>query len=171
MLRAFRSDERGVAAVEFALVGGFLVVTLFNVVEVSRYAYLSTQVTSASQAAAQAVIVECDTSHVPATLNCPDAQEAVTTALHGTSLGADVALTTAGLQEGWYCTNQQGALQKMSGASSKPANCADAGDPAAAAGLYLKINATYHYEALFPGLTIADTFAPNIARTAWMRLL
>ena len=38
MLRAFRSDERGVAAVEFALVGGFLVVTLFNVVEVSRSA-------------------------------------------------------------------------------------------------------------------------------------
>jgi Flp pilus assembly pilin Flp len=170
MLRAFRSDERGVAAVEFALVGGFLMMALLNVAEVSRYAYQSTQVASASQAAAQAVVVKCDTSHVPATINCPDAAAAVTMALQGTSLGANVTLT-GGLQEGWYCLSLQGALQRMSDAGSKPANCGAAGNPAAAAGLYVKVNAVYQYQAMFPGLTIAESFSPTIARSAWMRLL
>ena len=57
-LRAFGNDRRGVAAVEAALIGGFLVVAMFNVAEVSRYAYISMQVLTASQAGAQAATAQ-----------------------------------------------------------------------------------------------------------------
>lgn len=166
----FRRDERGVAAVETALVGSFLVVALFNVVEISRYAYLFMEVASASQAGAQAAIVRCDTSHTPVTINCPNAQADVTTAMRGTSLGSSITLV-GGLSEGWYCVNGSGVLQFMSNAASKPANCGAAGDASTVPSLYLKLNAAYTYEPIFPGLTIAATFPPTITRTAWMRML
>jgi Flp pilus assembly protein TadG len=168
-MRRILTDESGVAAVEFALVGSLLVGALFNVAEVSRYTYLAIQVSAASQAGAQGALVACDTSHVPATINCPGVLTAVTTALHSTSLGDDISVVGA-LQEDWFCVNAQGALQVVGDAAHKPTNCAAAGDASAAPGLYLRVNVTYHYEAMFPGLTIAEAFPANITRSAWMRM-
>ena len=169
-IRRFLTDQRGVAALEFALVGSLLVAALFNVAEVSRYAYLAIQVSAASQAGAQGALVECDTQHIPATTSCPGLINAVSTALHSTSLGNDIALDGA-LQEGWYCVNTSShALQLMGDAAHKPLNCGEAGDVTAEAGLYLRVNVTYHYDAMFPGLTIAEAFPENITRSAWMRM-
>ena len=169
MHATFRRDDRGVAAVEFALVGSLFVGVLFNVAEVSRYAYLSTQVTASSQAAAQAAIVKCSTSQIPVATNCPGVLATVTMALQGSSLGSHVVLV-GGLQEGWYCVNNAGALLRMSDAATKPTNCAAAGDATASAALYLKVNASYPFQPMFPGLTIVESFPANISRAAWMRL-
>jgi Flp pilus assembly protein TadG len=169
-MRRILTDQSGVAAVEFALVGSLLVGALFNVAEVSRYAYLAIQVSAASQAGAQGAIVACDTQHIPATINCPGVATAVNTALHSTSLGNNISLV-GGLQEDWYCVSTTThALQQVGDAAHKPANCAAAGDATASAGLYMRVNVTYHYDAMFPGLTIAAAFPPNITRSAWMRM-
>jgi len=70
-LRRFARNERGVAAVEMAMIGGLLTGALMNVAEVGRYAYLTTEVSAASQAAAQAAIITCSTDRTPVTTNCP----------------------------------------------------------------------------------------------------
>ncbi|HUR02683.1 MAG TPA: TadE/TadG family type IV pilus assembly protein [Nonomuraea sp.] len=169
ILSRFARDQRGVAAVEMSLVGGLLATALLNVVEVSRYAYMSAQVGAASQAAAHAALVKCDPSETPVTLNCPDVAGEITKAIRGSSLGTRVHQHGA-LSERWYCLTATGALQDMSAAGTRPASCADAGDAMAKPGLYLRVQTDYTYDPLFPGLTIAETFSETIVRTAWMRL-
>jgi Flp pilus assembly pilin Flp len=163
MLGDLRADERGVAAIETGLVGTILIAMLLNVIEVSRYAYISTQVNAATQAAVQAAVVACDTNHSPVLANCPALSEAVSTAMHGTSLGDDVALQD-NMSERWYCVSANDKLEQAGGASS---TCSAGGKPA----LYLKIRTTYPYRPLFPGLTIAEAFSDSIQHTAWMRTL
>jgi Flp pilus assembly protein TadG len=171
LLRRFARDERGVAAVEMALIGGLLTGALMNVAEVGRYAYLATEVSAASQAAAQAAIITCPTDKTPVTINCPAVAAAVTTALHGSSLGSRISLVTGGMTEGWYCLKANGTQVWVSAAASKPANCIDAGEPNVLPALYVSLQATYDYEAMFPGLTIVGNFPPHIIRTSWMRML
>jgi hypothetical protein len=170
LLRRFGADQGGVAAVETALVGTLLVATTLNVVEVSRYAYQSTQVTAAAQAAAQAAIITCDTTKTPATLNCPALANAVNVSLQGSSLGADVHLDGA-ISERWYCLTNTSALQDMSPAGSKPVDCNGAGLAGDKPALYLKLTAAYTYTPIFPGITLAETFSGAIKRTTWMRML
>ena len=169
-LRAFGNDRRGVAAVEAALIGGFLVVAMFNVAEVSRYAYISMQVLTASQAGAQAAIITCDPPETPVTINCPEAPAAIAAAITGTSLGAAVALQ-GGLAEGWYCVNLEGVLQRMGGPTAKPVNCTAAGVPGGAPSLYLSLRVAYPFEPIFPGLTLVETFPRTIVKSAMMRML
>jgi Flp pilus assembly protein TadG len=170
LVRRFAADQRGVAAVEAALVGMFLVAATMNVVEVSRYAYETTQVNGAAQAAAQSAIIACDTSKVPATISCPELANAVTAALHGSSLADHVSLNSA-VSERWYCLTNDSTLRDMSAANSKPVNCNDAGLTGGKPALYLKLTATYTYTPIFPGLTIVRTFDTTIRRTAWMRMI
>jgi Flp pilus assembly pilin Flp len=165
----FAGDQRGVAAVEMGLVGGLLATALLNVVEVSRYAYMTAQVGAASQAAAHATLVKCAPDETPVTINCPDVAAAVTMAIRGSSLGTQVRQHGA-LRERWFCLTPEGGLQDMSEAGIKPGSCADAGDPSVRPGLYLQVQTEYTYEPLFPGLTIAETFEDTIVRTAWMRV-
>lgn len=167
---ALRRDERGVAAIEAAFVGSLLVGALMNVVEVSRYAYVTAQVAAATQAGAQAAAMTCDTTKAPATTKCAGLQTAVDTAIQGTSLGEAVALDGA-LQEGWYCVTAQGALHYESAAGSPPSTCSDIAVTDSKPGLYLRVRTKYTYQPIFPGLTIAATFADEINRTAWMRML
>lgn len=169
-LRRFGRAEDGVAAVEMALVSGVLIAALLNVVEVGRYAYLSAQVTAATQAGAHAAIARCSEAQSPVTLNCPNVADEVTAAVQGTSLGALVELR-GGLTEAWYCVNAQGVLEEMAAPAERPEDCADAGDEDAEAGLYLRVQTEFTYEPLFPDLTLAETFPEVIVRTAWMRLL
>jgi TadE-like protein len=172
-LRGLGSDDRGVAAIETALVGSLLVAALMNVVEVSRYAYVSAQVAAATQAAAQSAAVACDPNETPATVNCPELEDAVVAALHGSSLGEDIDLASeagqGGITEGWYCVTANDTLQHVGGAGSKPSDCSGQGGGVPA--LYLRIQATYVFQPIFPGLTVAAAFSGTIDRTAWMRML
>lgn len=163
---ALGADDRGVAAIETALVGSLLIAALMNVVEVSRYAYVSAQVSAATQAGAQAAAIACDPNETPATVNCPEVADAVEASLHGSSLGEAIHLDGA-LEEGWYCVTADDKLQYASGAGSKPSDCGAGGQP----GLYLQVRTTYAYQPLFPGLTVAAAFSGAIERTAWMRML
>lgn len=168
-LETFRRDERGVAAVEMGLTGTILLGLMLNGVEVGRYAYTASQVTAASQAAAQAALVQCTPVETPVSTNCPEAAEAMAQALQGTSLGEEVK-RVGNLDEAWYCLDDKGVLTRVADPGSKPSNCTAAGMPAAYPALYLKITAGYTYTPMFPGITLAEKLPAEIQRTAWMRM-
>jgi Flp pilus assembly protein TadG len=169
LLGNFRDDERGIAAIEVALVSALLTTALFNVVEVGRYAYVASQVSAASQAAAQAMLVTCSATETPVTSNCSAVASAITTALRGTTLGSGIT-QQGSLTERWYCVNSAGALQDMAAAASKPSNCSGAGG-SGLPGLYVTVQATYTYQPIFPGLTIVAALPSTVTKTAWMRML
>jgi hypothetical protein len=66
--------------------------------------------------------------------------------------------------------NSSGSLQYVSGVSNKPSDCSAAGTPANSPADYLKVDTTYDYAPLFPGLSVAGLFTTPITRTAWMRM-
>jgi Flp pilus assembly pilin Flp len=169
-LRQFGADERGVAAIEMALVGTLLAGALLNVAEVSRYAYLAMEVNAAAQAGAQAAIVKCNPTETPVTINCPEVDDAIETAITGTSLGERITLK-APVDEAWYCLTPAGDLQEMGPPDEKPEDCEEAGVPAGRPALYVRLQTTFTYEPMFPGLTIVQSFAETIERSAMMRLI
>jgi len=169
-MRRFGADERGAAAVETALITGIFAVAVFNVIEVGRYAYVLMEAQQATQAGAEAALNTCDAQHVPATTSCANLTSAVTTAIHGTSLGTKVSLNGA-ITEGYYCLNAQNALVWASDVNSKPANCSAFGNGAMTPVLYLKVNTSYTYAPIFTGLTIGQTFPTSVRKTSWMRML
>lgn len=169
-IRAFRRDDRGIAAVEAALITSVFAIATMNAVEVGRYAYVRMEAEMATQAGAQAALVACDAEHVPATTACPGLNAAVATAIQGTSLGSAVTLNGA-ISEGYYCLNASGALVFASDLSSKPSNCSAVGNWAGRPALYLQVRTRYTYQPMFPGLTIVRTFPALIQKTSWMRML
>jgi Flp pilus assembly protein TadG len=168
-LRTFRRDNKGVAAVEFALIAGVAVYAVLNAVDVGLYLYQEMEVENATQVAAQAAWQACGPSQLPATANCPGLNAAVSTAVQSTSLGAKVTLQGGAASEGYYCVNASNALQWVSSVASKPANCQAAGTPSFQPGDYISIQTSFAYAPLFPG-SIAQTFPTPIARSALMRL-
>jgi Flp pilus assembly protein TadG len=169
-IKAFSSDQRGVAAIEFGLFAIFLSLALVNVTDVSIYIYQRMQAENATQVAAQAAWKACDPSQLPATINCSGLTTAVQNALGSTSLGTRVALISGSPSEGYYCVNSLNALQYVSAVSSKPADCTAAGMPSLKPGDYIQVQSTFPYAPLFPGLSISSTFSTPITRTAIMRL-
>jgi len=167
---AIWTDQRGVAAIEFGFFGIFLAAALANVTDVSIYVYQRMQVENATQVAAQAAWKACDLPQLPATVNCPGLATAVANALKSTSLGTRVAMMAGSPSEGYYCVNSSNALQYVSDVSSKPADCTAAGTPSLQPGDYIQVQATFTYTPLFPGFSVASTFATPINRTAIMRL-
>jgi Flp pilus assembly protein TadG len=168
--KAIWHDQRGVAAVEFGLFVIFLSLGLANVTDVSIYIYQRMQAENATQVAAQAAWKACDLSHLPATTNCPGLATAMQNALVSTSLGNRVSLISGSPAEGYYCVNSSNALQYVSDVSSKPADCTAAGMPSLQPGDYIQVQTTFTYAPLFPGLSVASTFATSINRTAILRL-
>src|SRR5215510_5611090 len=71
---------------------------------------------------------------------------------------------------GYYCVNSSNALQKVSDVSSRPADCTAAGTPALQPGDYIKVQTTFPYAPLFPGLSVTSKFTTPISTTAIMRL-
>jgi Flp pilus assembly protein TadG len=169
-LRRFLGNDRGVAAVEFALIAGVVIYAFVNAVDIGLYLYKEMEVENATQVAAQAAWKACDLTHLPATTNCPGLQSAVNTAVQSTSLGASVTLQSGSPSEGYYCVNAASALQYISNVSSKPADCTAAGQPSIQPGDYIDIQTSYTYAPLFPALSIAGTFKTPITRSALMRL-
>jgi Flp pilus assembly protein TadG len=164
------SDRRGVAAIEFGLFVIFLSLGLANVADVSMYIYQRMQVENATEIAAQAAWKTCDLSQLPATTSCPGLATAVQTAVQSTSLGTSVSLISGSPSEGYYCVNSSNALQYVSDVSSKPADCTAAGMPSLQPGDYIQVQTTFSYAPLFPGFSVASTFATPINRTAILRL-
>ena len=170
-IKAFSSDQRGVAAIEFGLFAIFLSLALVNVTDISIYIYQRMQVENATQVAAQAAWKACDTPQLPATINCPGLASAVQSAVHSTSLGTRVSLISGSPSEGYYCVNTLNALQYVSAVDvAKPLDCTAAGTPSLQPGDYIQVQSTFPYAPLFPGLSISSTFPTPITRTAIMRL-
>ena len=167
---AITSDERGVAAVEFALFAGTLSLALLNAVDVSIYVYKRMELENAAQMGAQAAWKACDTNHLPATTSCSGLTTAVTKAVQSTSLGSHVLLPFGSPSEGYYCLNGSNALQLVGAVSNKPKNCTTAGMPNLQPADYIKIQTTFAYAPLFPGITVASAFTTPITKTAMMRL-
>ena len=168
--RAIWADQHGVAAIEFGFFAIFLAAGLANVTDVSIYVYQRMQAENATQIAAQAAWKACDLPKLPATINCPGLTTAMQDALKSTSLGTRVSLMVGSPSEGYYCINSSNALQYVSDVSSKPADCTAAGMPSLQPGDYIQVQTTFTYTPLFPGFSVASTFASPINRTAFMRL-
>ena len=169
-IKPIPADQRGVAAIEFALFAMFLSLALVNVADVSIYIYQRMQAENATQVAAQAAWKACDLPMLPATTNCPGLAAAVQNALGSTSLGTRVSLVSGSPSEGYYCVNSSNALQYVSAVSTKPVDCTAAGMPSLQPGDYIQVQTTFPYAPLFPGLTVTGTFATPITRTAFVRL-
>lgn len=175
-----RDDQSGVAALEFALVGLFLVVGLLNAVDVGYYTYQRMTVENAAQAGAQAAWKNCSdpSTMLPATVNCTtgngaaaNLSDAITAAIQSSSLGTAITLVSGYPAEGYYCVNATGMLQAVGSLSSKPSNCSAAGNSALSPGDYVQVGVTYTYAPLFPGISVMGASGITaITMTAWMRL-
>jgi Flp pilus assembly protein TadG len=102
-LRRFGADARGVAAIEFAIIGLMLVIGLLNAVDVGYYAYQRMEVENAAEVGGQAAWKNCNnltTTILPATVNCPTLNTLITTAIQSTTLGTAVALASGYPGEG-----------------------------------------------------------------------
>ena len=164
-----RRSQDGVAAVELSLVGALFCFGVLNVAEISRYAFTSMQDSTATQMGVDAALAACDVAHTPATLNCPGLNAAITTAVHGTSLGTAVGLNGSP-SEGYYCVSDKGVLTRVGGPTSPPADCTAANNATGRPALYLKLSTGLAYKPLFPGVTVVAALPPTLTRTAWTRM-
>jgi Flp pilus assembly protein TadG len=167
---AIRLDQRGTSAIEFSFFAGLLSLGMLNVTDVSIYLYQRMELENATQMGVQAAWKTCDPNQLPATTNCPGLTTAITNAVQSTSLGTKASLQSGSPAEGYYCMNSSHALQYISAVSSKPADCTAAGMPSLQPADYIQITTTFAYAPLFPGITVAGTFATPITKTAMMRL-
>ena len=173
-VEVIRSDQRGLAAVEFALIAGMLPLGVLNTADLSIYIYQRMEVENATQMGAQAIWKFCDPNQnpnvLPATTNCSGLTTAVENAVQSTSLGTRVSLQSSP-SEGYYCMNNLNALIYVSPVTDpKPTDCSAAGMPSLKPGDYIKIQTTFSYAPLFSGITVASALATPITKTALMRL-
>jgi Flp pilus assembly protein TadG len=173
--RRFCSEQRGAAAVEFALILTLMTVPILNVVDLAVYSWDKMQVDNAAQAAVQAAWVTCsDSSKIPATpnayANCSFMPTAVTQAAQSTSLGIGVTVTST--TENYYCVNTGSNLLVTVGTFpvTKPSDCSAVGSSSDTPGDYVLITVSYTYSPVFAAVSIASTLTTPITRQAWMRL-
>jgi Flp pilus assembly protein TadG len=169
-IKALRSDQRGIAAIEFAVFAGMISIGMLNVTDIAVYVYQRMQVEYATQAAAQAAWHTCPLTQLPATNNCSGLNTAVQNAVKSTSLGTRITLQSGSPAEGYYCVNSSGTLQYMNDVNHKPADCSAAGSAGVAPADYIRISTTFAYAPMFPGITVTGAFTTPITRTAMMRL-
>jgi Flp pilus assembly protein TadG len=171
-LGSFWSDERAVAAVEFAAPALLLAVGLLNAIDVGYYAYKRMEVENAAQVGAQAAWKTCydSSTMLPATQNCAGLNTAITTAIQSTSLGTSVSLADGYPIEGYYCATSSNTLQSVGSLSSKPANCSGAGDASTSPGDYIQVGVTFAYAPLFAISVMSVSGIKSITKTSWMRL-
>lgn len=158
------------AAIEFALISGVLVLLILNLIDFASYFFDKMQVANAAEMGAQAAWNACDLQHIPATTSCPALNSAVTGAVQSTSLGTAVALQSGSPGEGYYCVNSSNVLQYMSSVSSKPSDCSGAGMPSNTPGDYIQVQTTYTWSPIIPGLSVAAALPAKITASAWFRL-
>jgi Flp pilus assembly protein TadG len=170
-IKSLRCDQRGVAAIEFALFASAISIGMLNVVDVAIFAYQKMEVDNATEMAAQAAWKTCNTSSLlPATLNCSGLNAAVTAAVQSTSLGTRVTLQSGSPAEGYYCVNSSSALVYVSSVSSKPANCSSVGMAGLQPADYIQVSTTFTYSPIFRGITVGGALPTSITSTALMRM-
>jgi len=174
-LRSYRRDQKGAAAVEFAMIITLLAIPVLNVVDLAQYAWDRMQLDNAAQVAAQAAWATCSRPvNLPATpnsyANCLGMPAAVTLAAQSTSLGTKVTVTAT--VENFYCLNTTTNALVIVGnfPNTKPANCKSVGQTSDVPGDYVQISTSYSYTAIFGAVSIASGLTSPITRTAWMRL-
>jgi Flp pilus assembly protein TadG len=162
-------DRRGLAAVEFAFIGTFGCFAALNMADIAIYTRDRMQVESAAQMGAQAAFATCDLTHVPATIDCPNMNAAVTTAVQSTGLGTAVTVASGYPSEGMYCVNSSGQLVYVSDVYSRPDDCTSVGTPSNTPSDYVLVQVNYTYSPLFT-FSAASVFGTTISKTAWVRL-
>jgi len=176
-LRRYRRDQKGAAAVEFALVLTLLTVPVLNVVDLAMYAWDRMQLDNAAQIAVQAAWATCSTNaNRPASPNsyakCAGMPGAVTLAAQSTSLGTNVTWVLT--SEAYYCITTGGSLVFAAAATATPpSDCSKnglGGQSSDVPGDYVQITTSYPFAPIFPAVSIASTLTSPIRRTAWMRL-
>jgi Flp pilus assembly protein TadG len=178
-LRLFGADARGVAGIEFGLIGLALIPVVLNAVDVGYYAYQRMEVENAAEVGAQEAWKFCHNANgdmLPATdpTKCPGLNTAITTAIQSTTLGPAVTLAsgTGAINpnpgEGYYCVNASNALILQGSGSSPPTTCSTGVAP----GDYIQVQVTYPYQSLFPGLisVMSGWSGIPITETSWMRV-
>jgi Flp pilus assembly protein TadG len=170
-LAAIRSDERGVAAIEFSFFASLLCFGLLNTADIGIYIYKRMELENAAQTAAEWVLTNCSPNSLPATTKCANLTSNITNAMQSTSLGNQITLASGSPAEGYYCVNSSNALQYVSSVSNPPpADCTAAGMPSLQPADYIQITAQYAYAPLFPGITVASAFTTPITKTSLIRL-
>jgi Flp pilus assembly protein TadG len=165
-----RSDQRGVAAVEFALVGAAISVAMLNAIDVARYYYSRMEVQNAAQMGAQAAWAACDTSSLPATTNCASLTTKVTAGIQSTGLGTAVTLQSGSPSEGYYCVNSSGVLTYVSSVSTKPTNCTSVGNATDTPGDHIRVAVTYTFTPIFSNIGVTSFFPATLTATSMMRM-
>jgi Flp pilus assembly protein TadG len=173
LLRLFRRDTSGTAAIDFAAASMLLIVGVLNAVDVGIYEYRRMEVENAAQAGAQSAWKTCyDTSTMlPATVNCAGLNSAITAAIQSTSIGTNVSLSSGYPTEGYYCVNGSGVLQSVGSLSNKPTDCSAVGNSSARPGDYIQVQVSSPYTPLFSNMTVMGAMGiSSITMTSWMRL-
>jgi len=165
----FRHDRAGVAAIEFGFIATFLCFAGLNAADLAIYERDRLQVENAAQMGAQAAFATCPLDMVPATLDCPGMNTAVTTAVQSTGLGASVSVASGYPSEGMYCVNSSGALVYVSDVNNRPNDCNSVGTPSNVPSDYLLVRVNYTYAPLF-GFSAANLLGTTITKTAWVRM-
>jgi Flp pilus assembly protein TadG len=182
MIRPYFRDERGAAAVEFALMLGLFTISLPSVVDLGIYAYQNMQVKNSAQMGAQAVWAACSQLPATDTTACPTAQTALNAAVQRSTLGSAVTVST--VTEGYYCAGSSGALvnadpngktgnftTSLTTALATPPTTCPSGSLTSAPGEYIKVDVSFTYKPVFAQASVASLLGSTIQGTAWMRLL
>ena len=153
-------EERGAAAVEFAIWMVIIVWPLLNVVDLGVYVFQKMQVDNAGQAAVAQVFNNCGQTTVsPILTNCSSAKlsNGANSGAHSTSLGSDVSVA--------YKTEcVSGALK--SGGDPSITDCPSG----MSAGDYIGVTVSYTYHPVFPNLTVTSMLDSGMGKIAWMRM-
>jgi len=167
--RRFWRDCVGAVAVETAMISLLLVTLIAQALDFGWYVYCALQVRMAAQAAVAQAAINCNTSaKLPATVNCSGLTTAMTTAAQQVSLGTGISI--ASTTEGYYChnTSASNALTAKGSLASKPADCTPYSTDKPSD--FIKVQTSYTFAPLFPGLSVVSPFAGPISATAWMRV-
>lgn len=169
-MRRFRSDERGVVSVEFALSAVFLMTAMLNAADVGDYVYKSMQVENGAQMAAQTALQACTVSQVPVTTSCPGFAGKASTAVASTSLGASLTLDGGAVTEAYFCVDTTGKLTQVGTIGKAPATCSSVGNASAVPGVYVVAAVSYSFEPMLDGAGVAALLTSPIRRSAIMRV-
>ena len=164
-----RKDNRGVAAIEFAFIAGFLSIAALNVADVGLFLFDRLQVENAAEMGAQAIWATCDLNHSPATNKCTGYTSAMTSAVQSTSLGSHISVSSGYPKEGYYCVNSSGVLTYVADVNNKPADCSSVGNATAGPGDFVQVQVTYTYAPMF-NFTVASVLPTTITEAASLRL-
>lgn len=169
----FGSNNRGMAAIEFAMIASLLAASLLNVSDLAIFMFDKMELENATQMGAQSAWTTCTGTpgQLPATVNCSGLNTALTAALQSSSLGTAVQLSSGYPSEAYYCLDSTGALKSVGAVTAtKPANCSASGSPTTTPGDYLTVQTSYKFVPLFAGISLAALLPSTITYTSWVRL-